>query len=90
MPRAIKLLKCVRDVRDIDPQSQLGDALPEGSRHGLSGSQPGAREPVDGLAETDVLFAAEALRSGCHVFVKPDSSTHKPEASIKDAGRRTS
>jgi hypothetical protein len=87
MARAIKLLECVRDVRDIDPQSQLGGALLEGSRHGLSGPQPGAREPVDGLAEADVLLAAKALRSGCHVFVKPDSGTHKPKISIKDAAR---
>ena len=87
MSRAIKLLKCVRDVRDIDPQSQLGGALLEGPRHGLSGSQPGASEPVDGLAKTDVLFAAKALRSGCHIFVKSDSGTHRSKDSIKDAAR---
>jgi hypothetical protein len=87
MSRAIKLLERVRDVRDIDPQSQLGGALLDGSRHGLSGSQPGASEPVDGLAETDVLFAAKPLRSGGHVFVKPDGGTHSSKSSISDAAR---
>jgi hypothetical protein len=81
MPRAIEPLTCVRDVRDIDHQSQLGGALLEGSRHELSGSQPCASESVDGLAKADVLFAAKALRSGCHVIVKPDSGTHNVDGS---------
>jgi hypothetical protein len=87
MSCAIELLKCVRDVRDVDPQSELGGALLEGSRHGLSWAQPGASESVDGLAEPDVLFAAKPLRSGCYVVVKPDSGTHTANASIRDAAR---
>jgi hypothetical protein len=87
MSRAIELLKCVRDVRDMDPQSQLGGALLEGSRHGLSWSQPSASESVDGLAEPDLLFAAQVLRCGCYVVVKPDSGTHTANASFRDAAR---
>jgi hypothetical protein len=74
---AIKQLERVRHIGHVDPQPQRGGPLPEGSRLSLRRPQPGASEPVDSLAEPDVLFPAEALRSGCNVVIKSNGGTHE-------------
>jgi len=77
MPGPIEQFERVCHIRHVHPQAQVGTALPEGSTPRTSGPQPGPSEPVDGLAEADVLLAAEALRSSRDVVVEPDRGTHR-------------
>jgi hypothetical protein len=76
MFRTVKKLECIRHVRHVYPQAQLGGALPEGSSSWSSRSQADAGQSVDGFAEANALLAAEALGRGRYVVIEPDCGTH--------------
>jgi hypothetical protein len=76
MLRAVEQFECLCHVRYVDPQAQIGSALPERLPPCAAGSQSGASKPVHGLTEADVLLAAQALRGGCYVPIEPDRSAH--------------
>jgi hypothetical protein len=82
---AVKQFQRFRDVRHVHLQAQIGGALPEGLTSGMPRSQASASEPVHGLAEADVLLAAEPLGRGRHVVIEPDRRAHKSKRSISDA-----
>jgi hypothetical protein len=76
MLRAVKLLERLRHIRHINPQAQIGSALPEGPTLGTSRTQPSPGEPIHSFAEADALLAAQALCSSRHVIIEPDRRAH--------------
>lgn len=61
----------------IHSYSQRAGPLPERARgHTRPVTNPGSRQLVDCLAETDTSLAAKALRGGEYIAVEPDRGTH--------------